>query len=103
MLLLLLLQKLNKIYDCLSLLIFRQEKKQLKHMEISKAIELGGDINENSQWVLLRTTNPFTLLAFNILNDDAEFMHTIVLVQLHNHQSSSSVQKNSESFSNLFK
>ena len=42
-----------------------------------KAIELGGNINENGQWVLLRMTNPFTLLASNILICDAERMHAI--------------------------
>ena len=42
-----------------------------------KAIELGGNINENGQWVLLRMTNPFTLLASNILNCDAELMRVI--------------------------
>ena len=45
--------------------------------KLSKAIELGGDINKNGRWVLLRMTTPFTLLASNILNYDAELMHTI--------------------------
>ena len=42
-----------------------------------KVIELGGSINENGWWVLLRMNNHFTLLAFNLLNCDAELMQTI--------------------------
>ena len=43
-----------------------QTTNHMPHILQTKAIELGGNINENGWWVLLRTTNPFTSIIWNV-------------------------------------